>query len=244
MAIGKHLRHPIRGLKILWAVISGNRTIAVLAGIGLLAVPTAFTVCPGLVHRISHNGRVAILAVWLVVAGIATLATRFESERAQKVAKGSYRVLLKSYLARQFALLPAGYESTLYIPDDQLGVLLPFYPRRINDVNNPHVFRYDQGATGAAYTRKRPSMAVGEGVSSPEFNLTPAQHSLFANDEVVVAVPVFNEDAQVIGVLSLLGHQNDSYYVSPNRVPNKSNIEALEGVADEIGLTLATEGVT
>jgi hypothetical protein len=239
----------------LYQYVRGNRAVAVVCALVLLAVPTAATIFPGLVERTDRGRRILIMVVWLLIAAVTALASQsrrpagpgagsLTGEPPQRaVADSQRRVLadvLRAVLDPQASGIPTSYTVTLSMADSHRR-LFPWFPVGVQDPADPRVLDEGQGVTGSAYADRRMTCAVGEGVTDETLGLTPVQQQLFAPYRIVVAVPVQRVDGAVMGALTVMAAANDGTFVSTDGrgevVPAGQAL--LEDLAGKIGVALA-----
>lgn len=239
----------------LYRYLRGNRAVAAVCALVLLAVPTAATLFPGVVERTDRGRRILIMVLWLLVAAVAALAS--QSRRPGGVAGGTWtedpsqravadsqrRILadvLRAVLDPRTSGIPTSYAVTLSMADSRHR-LVPWFPVGVQDPADPRVLDQGQGVTGSAYADRRMTCAVGEGVIHETLGLTPAQRQLFAPYRIVVAVPVQRVDGAVVGALTVMAADNDGTFVSTD---GQGEVMAagqalLEELAGKIGVALA-----
>ena len=139
--------------------------------------------------------------------------------------------------------LAAHYRFSVYRIDETGNLLLPWYPNQSVDPEDPTVFRVGQGVIGYAFARQEMVFAVGDGVSSTEFSLSPTQQALFSGDAMVGAVPIRLVTDELVGALSVRSHTNDGYFVSETNDVHPHGAALLQRLADEIGDLLSVEGM-
>jgi hypothetical protein len=239
----------------LYQYLRGNRAVAAVCALVLLAVPTAATLFPGLVERTDRGRRILIMVVWLLVAAVAAVASQTRrparpvtssgtgDPSPRVVADSQRRVLadvLRAVLDPRASGIPTSYSVTLSMADSRHR-LFPWFPVGVQDSEDPRVLDEGQGVTGSAYADRRMTCAVGEGVTHETLGLTPAQQQLFAPYRIVVAVPVQRVDGAVMGALTVMAAENDGTFVSTDGqgevVPAGQAL--LEDLAGKIGVALA-----
>jgi hypothetical protein len=240
----------------LYRYLRGNRTVAAVCALVLLAVPTAATLFPGLIERTDRGRRILIMVVWLLLAAVTVLASlsrrpagavagSWDDDPSQRaVADHQRRVLadvLRAVLDPRTSGVPTSYSVTLSMADSHQR-LFPWFPVGVQDPADPRVLDQGQGVTGSAYGDRRMTCAVGEGVTHETLGLTPAQQQLFAPYRIVVAVPVQRVGGTVMGALTVMAAANDGTFVSTDGrgevVPSGQAL--LEDLAGKIGVALAS----
>jgi hypothetical protein len=191
-----------------------KRWSAVLAGVLLVLVPTLFSVFTEWT-RWSVGVRIAVLAVWVIVAAFVVAGSALQSEQIKELVG---RPLRRRELARQAAAhrlihallappatpLLGNYEFALYLPNKRRTRLLPEYrsaaePDEGWDIGNDSI----HGITGAAWSSNGYTAERGEKVSDSTYGLTPAQQARYAHLTGVAACPVQNARLEPIGVLTV-----------------------------------------
>jgi len=239
----------------LYQYVRGNRAVAAVCALVLLAVPTAATLFPGVVERTDRGRRILVMVVWLLLAAVAALASQSrrpsgpgasfatDDPTQRVVADSQRRVLadvLRAVLDPRASGIPASYSVTLSMADSRRR-LFPWFPVGVQDPTDTRVLNEGQGVTGSAYADRRMTCAVDEGVTHETLRLTPAQQRLYAPYRIVVAVPVQRVDGLVMGALTVMAAANDGTFVSTDGrgdvVPAGQAL--LEDLAGKIGVALA-----
>jgi hypothetical protein len=231
--------------------LHGNRSVAVVLALVLVAVPTFATLFPGWVTRTDRGQRILVMVVWVAIAVATAIAARGSSLPAeadvdlahQAVVNSQLRALgqtLSTLLDPKVSGIPASYSVTVSTTDGH-GRLFPWYPVRITDPTDPRVFEYGQGATGIAFVDRKMTCAVGDGVSHETFGLTEAQRQLFGHHRIVAAVPVSRVDGSVVGALGLIALENDGTFVTTDGRGEavRSGQDLLEQLADRVGVAFS-----
>ena len=224
-----------------------------LAGLGLVAVPTVFTVlAPELVEEDDELNRILRIGVvigWFVAAafvGLVSLARdrawdlliqhNFEQRRSARLA--AVRDALTALLKPGTKDFPLSYEFTLYLYDENGDVLRPYFPKRLHavppdwpDDEDPRDFRPSHGATGQAWAEDTTFEVHGSAVSDDLHGLSEPQQRFFAEFASVVATPVWVDDEK-IGVLTAISRDEDRYFDS------LAAQAALRELADSIGVIM------
>ena len=237
----------------LYGYLQGNRAVATVCALVLLAVPTAATLFPGVVERTDRGRRILIMVLWLLAAPLLrwpvkpTTGRRPAARRPGPFPAGGRRQSA-SHPGRRPACRarPADLRDPhLLCGDlsmaDSRHRLVPWFPVGVQDPADPRVLDQGQGVTGSAYADRRMTCAVGEGVIHETLGLTPAQRQLFAPYRIVVAVPVQRVDGAVVGALTVMAADNDGTFVSTD---GQGEVMAagqalLEELAGKIGVALA-----
>lgn len=196
--------------------------IAVVIGVLLAAIPTAFTIFPHGLGEASLPVRVTFIVVWV---GIAVLA-------GWLAARGDYDLLDRAIRLQQQAILvsrlqnlvypgaggiPEDYRLTLYVPDPSGNLLIPIYPPAVN-TGDPAIFQVGHGAVGEAWASDDDlRVVIGDAVSSPKHGLTPLQQKAYAPFGVVAAAVIRDEDGSPVGALTAIAHGDDSFFRSEEK---------------------------
>jgi hypothetical protein len=223
-----------------------NRMAVVGLALALVAVPTFAVLFPGFIDRTARPYRVAVMVGWLGVAAIVTAASRQRATADRSIARPDRRIVLRQYLALVLGPhngAPAHYRFCVYRIDETGDFLLPSYPSPSADPDDPTVLRVGQGTTGYAVESQEMVFAIGDGISIPEFGLSPAQQELFSNDAIVGAVPIRLVTDELVGALSVASHTNDGYFVSETHDVRPDGAALLRRLADEIGDLLSIDGM-
>lgn len=236
----KNMRRPLLG----WLQAHFSRAGAVAVGLVLLAVPTVFTVIPGFTV---WNGffRLGLLLLW-GVAALATVAAASQRDEAIQKLSDDRRALLRNirrsaYVEVIVALLrpgtkgiPQHYEFTVYLFDDQQGLLIPTWPQvDFRGEEDPRIFPPGKGATGTAWRLERLIHVTGSEVTNAKYELTPAQRKYFKGCKVAAAVPIWEDATTPFGVLTVLGTQDDEYFSGGG-----AGQTILRDLADVVGVVL------
>jgi hypothetical protein len=228
-----------------WRWIQGNKMLAVVLALGLIAVPTATGLVPGYVYRQDRTLRFTVFVVWLFVAGLVTIATQDHQSESdarelaiqqttQSLQRSQIYSALGTLLSPDHSKIPGAYTPHVYL-DNGAGHLLMWFPDLVSDIADVHSFAYDHGVTGKAFVAKEERMAVGPAVSGPDWGLTEEQQREFANDKVVVGIPIRMIGNPVIGVLTVASTVNDGFYCDVSgTTPHEARINELWACADRI----------
>jgi hypothetical protein len=231
--------------------LHGNRSVAAILALILLAVPTFATLFPGWITRTGRAQRILIMVVWVVIAVATAIAAHGRALPQGSDVDVAHRAVVSSQLQAlgqtlstlldpKVSGIPASYTVTVSTSDGH-GRLFPWYPVRITDPSDPRVFEYGQGATGIAFVDRKMTCAVGDGVSHETFLLTEAQRELFGNYRIVAAVPVSRVDGSVVGTLGLIALENDGTFVTTDGRGEavRSGQDLLEQLADRVGVAFS-----
>jgi hypothetical protein len=214
--------------------------------LALVAVPTFAVLFPGFIDRTARPYRVAVMVGWLGVAAITIAASRQGETTDRSMTRPDRLTLLRQCLALVLGPrtgVPTHYRFSVYRIDETGHFLLPWYPSLSTDPDDPSVFRVGQGTTGYAVESQEMVFAVGDGISIPEFGLSPAQQDLLSNDAIVGAVPIRLVTGELVGTLSVASHTNDGYFVSDTNDVHPDGAAVLRRLADEIGSLFSVEGM-
>lgn len=220
-----------------------NRPLVVALGVFLLAVPTVFTVFPGLSES-SRMRRGLLLAAWFIAAAIAIHSSTKrdeaiqslsdeERERQQKLRRAAALELMSALLRPGTLGIPSHYEFTVYIFDDDK--LLPAWPVLDSDSLDPRIFSPGSGATGTAWADKEMVVVTGSAVANADYGLTPDQQEFFKQYKTAVATPISREDETFFGVLTALAEVDDQYFSGDG--PGQ---RFLRDLSDVMGVLLTT----
>jgi hypothetical protein len=190
-------------------------------GLFLLAVPTIYTVFPGLTLW-SERDRLLVLGVWAALGAITIaaqsrrdetitdLAADTDSER-RKVRRASAAYILEQLLREGTGGVPAGYVFMVYIADgDYMRPVWPALQLRPGE-QDPRVFKIGNGATGSAWEQDKTFVVTGEMVHNERHGLTPEQQEYFKDFHTVAATPSTFAESR-IGVLTALGPNDDGFF--------------------------------
>jgi len=205
------------------ARIAARRTVAVLAGLLLVLVPTLFSLFPEW-QGWSAAVRVAVLLVWVLAAVLVVTATTHQSEQVDKLLEGPQgrrerqrmlagARLLRALLSAEQTGLPEPYEFRVFLPSEDGERLLPSFES--GGLEESEGWEAGQGATGYAWSRDAYVTVSGDAVSDGTYGLTQDQQRRYANLEVVAAAPVHNARNRVIAVLSVSSTNDDGRLTGP-----------------------------
>lgn len=233
------------GIGIGWLRGNYSRARACAVGIVLLAVPTVFTVVPGFAkwHGLI---RLVLLMIWgaTALATIAAASHRDEAiqslsddRRAQlrSLRRIAYAEVIESLLRPGAQGIPDHYEFTVYVFDDQQGLLVPTWPRiDFRGAPDLRTFAPGKGATGTSWRDERMILVTGSEVSNATYDLTPEQRKYFKGYRVAVAVPILADATNPFGVLTALSKEDEDGFFS-DEGPGRSSLLVL---ADVVGVVL------
>jgi len=235
-------------------VVRGKPILFVALAVFLVAVPTATGLFPGHVLNMPKSQRVEIGAVWLIAAVIAAIASRAQDSKADerdKAIEATMSGMIRGQMREQFQRIldasgiPKSYRYSIYFKvEDKLH---PFFPNAIENPSDPRVFDLGKGVVGVSFENDAPYALVGEDVSGDGSGLSLSQKAYFRNDKIVAAVPIRrfvptgNSTASTaIGVLSVIGAENDGTYMLENKTPVETGMAQLRGLA--VDLAVAADG--
>lgn len=232
------------GIALAWLRARYSRARALAVGVVLLAVPTVFTVVPGFT---TWNGwwRILVLIVWSITAVVTVVVASVRDEAIQSlsddrraqlrsVRRIAYAEVIESLLRSGTKGIPEHYEFTVYIFDDQQGLLVPTWPWiDFRDQPDPRVFAPGKGATGTAWRDERMILVTGSEVYNAKYDLTTQQRKYFKPFRVAAAVPILEDGTTPFGVLTVLGTEDDGFFSGDG--PGRSNLFVL---ADVVGVVL------
>jgi hypothetical protein len=231
--------------------VAERRKLAIALGVGLLAVPTVFTVFSEFTRWIWPL-RALVLVGWGTVAFFAvraatdrdhkldTITHRVEERRAKRMRVAVNEAFRALTTAHSF---PKHYAFTVYMPDDLVkpAELIPIYPSWHEAGDDIRIFEIGKGATGTCWQRWDASKAVtatfvvtGDAVSDDTHQLTAKQQALFKKCRTVVATPILDEDDQLIGVLTAISEREDGAFDE-----GKPGQAALRELADVLGVLIS-----
>ena len=221
---------------------SRGRVIGV--GVALLAVPTVFTVFPGLTDW-NPWVRAAVVLAWGVAAVATVIGATMRDEAVQALSDDrraqlknlrriAYAEIIEALLRSGTKGIPDQYEFTVYVFDEQEGALVPIWPLiEFRDDPDPRVFAPGKGATGTAWRDERMILVTGTEVCNAKYDLTDDQRRYFKDYRVAAAVPIMEDATTPFGVLTVLGKKDDGFF--SDNGPGRSNLFVL---ADVIGVVL------
>jgi hypothetical protein len=213
-------------------------------GVVLLAVPTFFTVFPGFTDWLPLV-RAVIVGVWIVTAVVTVTAATKRDEAIQQLSddrKAQLRQLrliattelLAALLRPGTKNIPAHYEFTVYLFDEDQDLLRPICPTiDFRDAPDPRVFAPGNGATGSAWRDRQTVVVTGSEVANAKYGLTPEQQEYFAGYQTAVPTPIWEDATTPFGVLTALGTDDDGYFSDQG-----SGRDSLQVLSDTIGVLL------
>lgn len=213
-------------------------------GVFLLALPTFFTVFPGWTDWHSLV-RAVVVAIWVVTAAVAVTAASKRDEAIQQLSEDRKAQLRRLRLIATTELLaallrpgtknmPPHYQFTVYLFDEQQGLLRPIWPTiDFRDAPDPRVFAPGNGATGSAWRDRQTVVVTGSEVANAKYGLTDEQQTYFAGYQTAVATPIWEDATTPFGVLTALGTEDDGYF--SDQGPGRDSIQVL---SDTIGVLL------
>ncbi|HEY5025394.1 MAG TPA: hypothetical protein VII76_10495 [Acidimicrobiales bacterium] len=229
----------------------GRRLAALGAALGLVAVPTIWTLFPSL-GGIWVVWRALVLVAW----GIAALlivrsadrqaqqvdelmgeAERHRSRERRKAGELAINLLLRG---RAAGLQPYSLDVYLPVVGRSNGVRVAFSSEAPVSVVE---WSDAKGATGYAFATGERVTARGEHARNDTYQLDQEQKEAAAHLEIVVAMPIKNQAARTIGVLSAYADQDDGFLVSDQGFEEHSSLaEAIARLLIDV-CGLATDEV-
>lgn len=198
---------------------SRKRSVAVVAGIGLVLVPTLFTVFPAWATW-PILAKLVLIAAWLIAAVVVVHAGAIQGEQVEelvgrvrarrdkgRVAAG--RFILREILRPEAAGFPAHYEFRLFLPDASGQRLVPEYESAGQAPSEG--WNIGQGATGQAWASQAYVRVHGPEVADGTYGLTVEQQQRYRDLQVVAAAPVLNARIEPIAVLSVSSKSDDGF---------------------------------
>jgi len=196
-----------------------NRTVAVIAGLTLVLVPTLFTVFPEWA-RWADVIRVLVILIWLCAAGIVVLTGAQQSERVEDLLRPGRRRrdlartaagqrILRALLVPEAVGFPADCEFRLFLPDASGKRLLPDYES--TGSTESEGWAVGQGATGMAFSTASMIRVRGPAVSDATYGLSSERQERYRDLKAVVATPVLNARVVPIGVLAVSTGSDDLF---------------------------------
>lgn len=220
----------------------------VVAALGALAVPTFATIYASDIEDWPGCAKAGLMIIWLLCAVILAVDT---AQRDDRIKQATSSVIQQRERRRNEAIdmalrriftskleLPRKWDWTVYVFDDEKGVLLPAWPRpdpANEEQSDVKVFAPGKGATGQAYSAGQTIVRLGVEVHDGTHGLTEAQQEYFASRNAVVATPIFaDDDKTVIGVLAAIADDADDYFDQP------ANQQQLRATANVVGTLMET----
>jgi hypothetical protein len=196
-----------------------SRTVAVIAGLTLVLVPTLFAVFPEWA-RWANFVRVLVILIWLCAAAIVVLTGAQQSERVEDLLRPGRRRrdlarsaagqrILRALLVPEAVGFPADCEFRLFLPDPSGKRLLPDYESTGSTPSEG--WEVGQGATGMAFSSGSMIRVRGAAVWDATYGLTSEQQERYRNLRAVVATPVLNARVVPIGVLAVSTSSEDPF---------------------------------
>jgi hypothetical protein len=215
------VHRPARGqiVKRLLSWISKYRLSAVLAGVGLVAVPTFFTTFTEATEW-PYWIRGLIVVAWLIAATIVVMATVRQDLRVAALVEPplarrdeerefAAERLIRAALTDRGSPL-AGYDLHLFVLDQDADRLLPIFEEA--GWEGSEGWEPGRGATGLAYQSGEFVKVQGEAVSDGSYGLGPEQQARYRHLQVVAAMPVKNARNEVIAVLTASRDEDDGLF--------------------------------
>jgi hypothetical protein len=213
----------------------GLRLVALSAALGLVAIPTIWTLFPWLAG-IWILWRALILVGW---GGAALLIVRSTDQQARQVDE----LMGEARQHRLVARRKAGELAIDLLLRGRVGGLQPYcfdvylpiagQPNRVRVAYSSEEpmaaveWADSQGATGYAFSTGQRAIARGPVARDETFHLNDEQQQAAANLEIVVAMPIKNEGARTIGVLTAYGPTDDGYLVTEEGFEEHASLAAV-----------------
>lgn len=213
-----------------------RRSILIAVGVFLLFVPTAFGVFVEWTDWPTW-ARLAVLLTWLIAAafvvwgsvvhgeqveGLLGTVQRRRSERRQLAARRVLASLLKCGTE-----LPDHYLFRVFVYDADADRLIVSYDPEGR--HPPATWKPGQGATGAAWKRKKYVLAEGDAVADDTFGLTADQKETYKDLKVVAATPVHDDKGNVIAVLTGSSKVDDGVLASGDGFRKQEELAIIVG---------------
>lgn len=211
-----------------------RRWVLILLGVVLVFVPTAFGVFVEWTEW-SLWLRGAVLIGWVFVAAFVVWSQGEQMERIlgnvrRRRNEGrelAARRLLGSLLKCGTGL-PDHYLFRVFVYDEDTDRLTISYDP-VGLRASPTAWKPGQGATGAAWERKKYVLAEGERVADETFGLTPAQQRRYKDLKVVAAMPVYDERGKVIAILTGSSKVDDGALANRDGFTKHTELAAIVG---------------
>lgn len=195
------------------------RTVAVIAGLMLVLVPTLFAVFPQW-SRWPVPVRICVIVIWLCAAGVVVLTGAQQTERIEDLLRpgrkrrdlarsAAGQRIIRSLLVPEATGFPADCEFRLFLPDRSGTRLLPDYESIGSSQSEG--WEVGRGATGMAFSSASMIRVHGAAVSDATYGLTPEQQERYRDLQAVVATPVLNARVVPIGVLAVSTNSDDVF---------------------------------
>lgn len=194
------------------------------AGLGLLAVPTAFSIFPGWTEWPTVV-LALILVGWVLVAGVAVRAQTVRERAIDDLAEATERQrgvirlattreVLRTLLCDGTMGMPSGYEFVVYLAEADGRLLTPIFPTLPlrpgeHDVRS---FAEGKGATGSAWLRRSTFVVTGDKVHNNHYELDADQQALYADYRTVASTPIDTLGSRPFGVLTTLAKFDDGHF--------------------------------
>jgi hypothetical protein len=223
-------------------------TIQLFLGLGLIAVPTLFTVFAFEFTDLAHWIKALVVVLWTVAATIfvyqglrrdesisdLTVEVAQQRDNTRTVAWG----LVFDSLLTTGHVFRDNYEFMAYLFVPNTGMLEPIWPRGMpSDEKALFSFAPGKGATGLAWKVRDLIVVTGAAVWDDTHALTEAQQERWRDHHAVAATPIWSDVQVALGVLTGISRVNDAYFDEPE------GQALLREVAATLGLVLrATSG--
>jgi hypothetical protein len=211
------LRAIVGAFRWLFETRRRSRFVAVVAGVALAFVPTAWSVFPGWAQWPTF-WKALILVVWVLVALLIVVGTdrqsrqldRLMSRAAEDIRNRREAAGLRAIRQLIDNLPPPidnRYRATVFGYNEQTDRLVPIAD---SDPDEPvDEWEPGQGATGYAFQRNEHVVAKGPTVYDGSYGLTPDQQKRYRQYHLVASFPILDESNEPIGALSLLRRRDD-----------------------------------
>jgi len=196
--------------------IRRHRSIAVMAGITLVLVPTLFTVFPDWGASSSVSIKLVVLLAWALAAALVVLSGVMQGEHIADLAEAEIhreqhgrevaeRALIRAALLPEATSVPSHWDVQVFLPNVEATRLLPYFDPKHSGPEGGWAIDRDpgQGATGAAWTTNALVFVQGEAVSDSTYDLTEQQQEAFSHLTAVAATPIQDAKGRRLGVLTL-----------------------------------------
>ncbi len=212
----------------LWTWGTRRRRPAVfVAALGLVLVPTLFTVFPRWGATWWIGSKIAVLFVWLVAALVAAAGSLRQSEQPEDIAERLPAARRRVAAERRNAIVPflldtvlaqppgvpVGHSFRVYMPDESEQVLRPVYEPP--GAESGQVWDVGRGATGVAWATHSRVLAQGTAVHDETFHLTADERARYERLKSVAAVPITLASGDMIGVLTASSETHRAFLATP-----------------------------
>lgn len=222
--------------------MNGFRTRDVLAGLVVLGIPAGATIWAAELASQPDwwldgvpwwLAKLSLSVAWAVAGGVIVRDGLLQGARIDRLTEESR---LKRNTLRTQALqdayegmltadirFPRKWEFTIYVYDEEEGLLVPSWPAPANDeLGVLKSFKPGFGATGQAWESEALIVRIGPEVHDETYGLTPEQQAHFATRGTVVATPIWSDVDQKLGVLSAICDGEDEHF---EKSANRSHLQ-------------------